>query len=250
MTSSAPSFDPFRGNVSGVAQIVFDARFRGPPESANGGYASGVAAGLLGAPASVRLMRPPPLDKPLAVERSDGRLLIVDDGPVIEATRSELKIQVPEPVSVDEARRASERYAGFRGHPFATCFVCGPERAEGDGLRIFPGSVDGREMLAATWTPTPDLADESGRVRPEFVWAALDCPGGWSAIDLVARPSVLGTLSARQIGEVIAGETYVSIGWQTGTEGRKDFVGSALFTSDGELVAEAAATWIVFKTAG
>lgn len=229
-------------------QIVFDRRFRGPPDSANGGYVSGVAAGLLGAPASVRLLRPPPLDTQLRVERSTDRVVVLDDGaPVIEATPFELDIGVPEPVGVDDARHASERYAGFQAHPFATCFVCGPERAEGDGLRIFPGRVDERKMLAATWTPTPDLADEAGRVRPEFVWAALDCPGGWSAIDLGARPSVLGTLAARQLGDVMAGETYVAIGWPTGSEGRKDFVGSALFTADGEIVAEAAATWIVFK---
>jgi hypothetical protein len=230
-----------------VQQIVFDRRFRGPPESANGGYASGVAAGLLGAPASVRLLRPPPLETPLDVERAGDRLIIVGDAPVIEATPSELEIEIPEPVSVDEARRASERYAGFETHPFASCFVCGPERDEGDGLRIFPGRVDGREMLAATWTPTADLGDDAGRVRPEFVWAALDCPGGWSSIGPLARPSVLGTLAARPLRDVIVGETYVAIGWQTGSEGRKDFVGSALFTAGGELVAEAAATWVVFK---
>lgn len=230
-------------------QIVFDRRFRGPPESANGGYASGVAAGLLGAPASVRLLRPPPLDRPLNVERDDARLRVLDvDGAVIEATPSELEIEIPEPVTVEEALRASERYAGFEAHPFASCFVCGPERDEGDGLRIFPGRVAGRRMLAATWTPTADLADEAGRVRPEFVWAALDCPGGWSAIDLGARPSVLGTLAARKTGDVRAGETYIAIGWPTGSEGRKDFVGSGLFTAGGELVAKAKATWIAFKT--
>jgi hypothetical protein len=231
-----------------VEQIVFDRRFRGPPESANGGYASGVAAGLLGGPASVRLMRPPPLAKPLTVRRDGDRVVVVDTEPVIAASPHELDIDVPEPVGVDEARRASEGYAGFKIHPFASCFVCGPERAEGDGLRIFPGRVGERNVLAATWTPTPDLADEAGKVRPEFVWAALDCPGGWSAIGLVERPSVLGTLAARQLGDVIAGQTYVAMGWSTGSEGRKDFVGSALFTAGGELVAEAAATWVVFKT--
>ena len=45
----------------------------------------------------------------------------------------------------DEAVAASATYPGFSAHPFPTCFVCGPERAEGDGLRLFPGRLpDGR----------------------------------------------------------------------------------------------------------
>ena len=31
-------------------------------------------------------------------------------------------------------------------------------------------------MVATTWTPTPDTADDDGLVRPEFIWAVLDCP--------------------------------------------------------------------------
>lgn len=203
---------------------------------------------MLGVPASVRLMLPPPLEKPLAVQRDGDRLVVVDESPVIAASPHELEMDTPEPVGVDEARRASEGYVGFKMHPFASCFVCGPERGQGDGLRIFPGRVGERNLLAATWTPAADLADRDGLVRPEFIWAALDCPGGWSAIGQLDRPSVLGTLAARVLGDIVPGKTYVAMGWSTGSEGRKDFVGSALFTSDGELVAEAAATWIVFKT--
>ena len=229
-------------------KVVFDRRYCGPPDCANGGYAAGIAAGLLAQPASVRLLLPPPLDKPLTIERDPGRLLILDgDATVIEATPTELDIEVPNPIDVDAARVASQRFAGFEGHAFPTCFVCGPERRPGDGLQIFPGRVGDERMLAAVWTPTADLTDGTGTVRPEFVSAALDCPGGWSAIDFGARPSVLGTMAARQLREVAPGQTYVAIGWPVRSEGRKDFVGSALFTAGGELVAEAAATWIVFK---
>jgi hypothetical protein len=233
-----------------VEQVVFDRRFRGPPESANGGYAAGVAARLLGRPASVRLRLPPPLDKPLRPERDDDRLLILDgDAPVIEATAAaDLEIEVPEPVGIDEARRASERYGGFTTHPFPTCFVCGPERDDGDGLRVFPSPIDGREILAAPWTPTAEFADESGRVRPEFVWAALDCPGGWAVGQSSDTPSVLGTIAARELRDIRPDETYVAIAWPIGTEGRKGFVGSALFTGDGGLVAQALAVWIALST--
>jgi hypothetical protein len=165
---------------------------------------------------------------------------------VIEATPADIDIDVPPPVSVDEARRASERYGGFTSHPFPSCLVCGPERADGDGFRVFPGPVDGRAMLAATWTPTTDLA-EDGIVRTEFVWAALDCPGGWAMDQSDERPHVLGTIAATLVGDVVPGETYVAIGWGRGTEGRKSFVGSALFTARGERVGHAAATWVALK---
>lgn len=233
--------------LASARRIVLDRRFCGPPRSANGGYAAGVAAYLLGEAASVRLLRPPPLDTPLTVERDDDRLLVLDgDAKVIEATPTELEVDVPEPVGLDEARRASEMYAGLKAHPFPTCFVCGPGRREGDGLRIFPGAVEGRRILASTWTPAAEFADDSGRVRPEFVWAALDCPGGW-AVGLATRPSVLGTLAARQLEDVLPEEPYVVIGWPIEIEGRKTVVGSALFTSLGEPLARARATWIVLK---
>jgi hypothetical protein len=232
-----------------VEEVLFERRFRGPPNSANGGYSAGVAAGLLGAPASARLLRPPPLEKPLAVERTDDAVRLLDgDVAVIEARPFALDVDLPAPVRVEEASAASERYVGFKEHPFASCFVCGPERTEGDGLRIFPGRVGDGDVLAAVWTPGADLAGADGRVRPEVVWAALDCPGGWAGIGGLERPAVLGTLAARQIGIVEPGRTYVAMGWATGFEGRKNFVGSALFTAEGEPVAEAAATWIMFKT--
>lgn len=77
-------------------------------------------------------------------------------------------------------------------HPFPGCFVCGPENPE--GLQLKPGPVgDGR--TACTWHPAADLVGSDGLVDPVYLWAALDCPGGW-AIDLEGRPSVLGQMSA------------------------------------------------------
>ena len=57
-------------------------------------------------------------------------------------------------------------YPGLGNHPFPTCFACGPDRAEGDGLRIFPGPVGGasgdRGYVASLWVPHAEHA-ESGR---------------------------------------------------------------------------------------
>ena len=50
-------------------------------------------------------------------------------------------------------------------HPFPRCFACGPDRDEGDGLRIFPGPVGAeRGYVASLRVPQPDHA---GPAEPE-----------------------------------------------------------------------------------
>lgn len=137
---------------------------------------------------------------------------------------------------------ACRGYAGFEAHPFPTCFVCGPDRAPGDGLRIFPGRLDGSTVVAATWAPDESLAGAEGVIERRYVWAALDCP---SYFGLNSAPmALLGRLTARidRLPEV--GERLVAIGWPIGVEGRKHYAGSALFDDHGVEVAAAAATWI------
>jgi hypothetical protein len=90
-------------------------------------------------------------------------------------------IGVPGTASLAEARAAAGRCPLFQGHPFPTCFSCGPDRAPGDGLQIFPGPLPGGDLWAAPWTPDPSVADQDGLVLPEVVWAALDCPIGFAA---------------------------------------------------------------------
>jgi hypothetical protein len=223
--------------------ITIPRRFNGPPESANGGYACGLVAGLLGGEAEVTLRRPPPLDKPLAVAVADGRVFVRDgEALVAEGERTSIEIEVPEPVSLAEAEAARRHYPGFRRHAYSTCFVCGPDRA--DGLGIFAGPVAGRELVAAPWVPPGE-----GVVADEVVWAALDCPSGW-AVDEFSREGVLlGRLGARLLVPVAAGEPHVVAGWPAGADGRKRFAGSAVFTADGRLCAYARSTWLVPRAA-
>ncbi len=47
--------------------IVLPWFFRGPPQSSQGGYPAGVAAGLLDSAAIVTLHKPPPIERPLCV---------------------------------------------------------------------------------------------------------------------------------------------------------------------------------------
>src|SRR5688572_28943387 len=125
--------------------LVIAGRFNGPDGSGNGGYTCGLVAALVGSRAAeVTLRRPPPLDRPLAVRRSEDAVLVLDAGDVVAEGRASdgVDMDVPAPVSREEAARAASRYTGFDRHHFPTCFVCGPARAEGDGLRIFAGPVE------------------------------------------------------------------------------------------------------------
>ena len=232
------------GRQRGVDEtIVVPRRFNGPPESANGGYVCGIVAALLGGLAEVTLRRPPPLDTPLAVERNGDRVLARDGETLVaEAERVDpFELDLPPPVTLEEAAAARERYAGFRHHAYATCFVCGPARE--DGLGIFAGPVERRELVAAPWTPPP------GAVADELVWAALDCPSGW-AVDEFSREGVLlGRLAARLLTPVAGGEEHVVLGWRRGADGRKREAGSAVFTAGGELRAYARSTWLVPRSA-
>jgi hypothetical protein len=93
--------------------------------------------------------------------------------------------------------------------------------------------------------PEAHLAHASGKLRPEFVWAALDCPGGWSlAGDASAGSAVLGRITARVLKPVSAGRRYVVVGWALGAHGRKLQSGSAVFDDAGQICAAARATWI------
>jgi hypothetical protein len=222
-------------------------RFCGPPGTGNGGYVCGcVAAGL--ASAQVRLQRPAPLEQELRLEQADGALRAVVGDEVIAVGRAQpLALEVPAAPSLESAQRASAHYVGAgAGHPFPACFVCGPQRLQNDGLRIFPGAADA-EVVAAPFTPPPDLLDTSGDLRAEIAWAALDCPGYFAIIGQELVPMLLGELAV-ELRAPIGGGPHVVFAWRLGAEGRKAHCGSALATPDGQVLAVARATWIRIKS--
>jgi hypothetical protein len=222
---------------------VIDRRFSGLPEISHGGYVAGVlASALAGDSAEVRMRRPVPPGRRLSVERADNERVELRDGEQLlaEGVAAELALDVPAPLSLAEAEAASMRHPGLHGHPFPGCFGCGTERHAGDGLRIFPGPVAGRKLVAAPWTPAAGDADAQGHVPGELVWAALDCPQLWSLmVHAPATPDrvVTAALATRLERPVVAGEPHVVIAWPIGREGRKWLAGAALFAPDGELCA-------------
>jgi hypothetical protein len=228
--------------------IVIDRRFRGPPESGQGGYTCGLLARELQGAAEVSLRSPPPLQRPLTLGHGvEDRLLLLDDETIIADARGvTLQLDSPAPVELSEAEAAVAGYLGFAGHAFPTCFACGPDRLEGDGLRLFPGPVAGRDVIACPWQPVSGLADDDGIVRPEFVWAALDCPTAF-ACDLDGPPIVLARLTGRIDHGIRAGEPHVVTAWHIGRDGRKHHAGCAISTPEGQVLAISQALWIELK---
>jgi hypothetical protein len=219
--------------------LTIDPRFNGPPGSANGGYTCGLVAELVGGPVEVTLRRPPPLGRPLQVAPADGCVRLLDGEDVVaEAAPAEVSLEPPEPVDPDEAERAAKRYPGFERHAFPTCFVCGPERREGDGLRIFAGPVRDRDVFAAPWVAPAGVA------RP-VVWAALDCPGAIAVGFPDRGETLLGRFAARVDRVPRPGERCVVVAWPLGEDGRKLYAGTALFSESAEPLAVARATWII-----
>ncbi|MCC5794675.1 MAG: hypothetical protein JJT85_08055 [Chromatiales bacterium] len=227
-----------------TTELRIDPRFRGPPQSGNGGYVCGRLASLLKGPATARLHRPPPLGRLLHVEIRDDRVLLLDaDELVAEARPGAAPPAVPAPPAAADARNAAGHFAGFNDHPFPGCFVCGPQREPGDGLRIFAGPLGDR--CAAPWQPDESLAGPGGHVDPAFLWAALDCPGAWSLLPLPpGRAVVLGELSGEVDGRIRPGDSCVVQGWPLGRDGRRWFAGSSVHDARGQVLARARATWI------
>jgi hypothetical protein len=201
-----------------------------------------VLAGLIGGPAAVSLRSPVPLDRRLRVEPAGEGLRVADGETLVAAVEpaAELNLDVPEPVSVEEARAASARYRGLAEGEFCRCFVCG--RAREDSLGVFAGAVAGRDVVASPWTPPPWTAGAPGEVRPEIVCAVLDCPTYFALyMHGELRTSFLARFQARLDAPVPAGEELVAIAWPLEADGRKLHAGSALLDASGAVLAVARA---------
>ena len=191
-----------------MSGIVIAQRFCGPPSSGNGGYCAGLLARGISGPATAVLKARIPLDVPLDLAGDAGRQVLASgEGEIIgegaPADREALP-DVPPPPTWDAAVVAEARHIGIgqRFHPI--CFSCGPERGEGDGLRVFAGQLEGEEegRLACTWTPHANFADAGGLIPTEVIWAALDCPGFFA---WVVREGRHGALPGTMTGLLLAG---------------------------------------------
>jgi hypothetical protein len=219
--------------------IVISGRFNGPRTSGNGGYSGGLLADRLEAPAAeVSLRSPVPLDQPLEVVHNGEGLRALHGETLVAEARSlpGLDLELPAPVGVEDARRARERYRGLSDGLFSHCFVCG--RAREDSFEVFAGKVEDRELVASPWTPPAWTAGPSGAVRPEFVWAALDCPTYFAChLEGELTLSMLVRQRTEVRAPVLPGEEQVVMAWPIEIEGRKRLAGAAVVSPDGEALA-------------
>lgn len=234
-------------------------RFNGPHDSGNGGYAAGLIAAFFPDAQAVEatIRAPIPLEEDLHISASDEGLAAVrmTDPPALILSARAIDMPLPRVRSPggEAARAASQTYRSTDDHVLPHCFVCGPARHPGDGLRIFPDWLPdqaGSEapnplpLVAAPWRPWPDLGDASGCLAPEFIWAALDCPGAFA---LNAEPILLGRITARILRRPQVEESLVVVAWRRGAERRKHFAGSAIFDDKGGLIACSEQTWIAIE---
>lgn len=227
-------------------EVEIHRRFRGPPTSGNGGYVAGVVAEWVDGPAQVDLLAPIPLEVPLHRRRDDSDVILSDAARNYARARpldEPLDFELPGAPSEEELEAAAMSFPGPSGHPIPGCFVCGTERAPGDGLCIYPGESPHRDVAIAEWVPDAELADEHGHVQERYLWAVLDCPSYFGLCE--PRPlALLARLSATIERPVLPGERLTITGWERSREGRKHHSATVIHDQSGDVVAVARALWV------
>lgn len=235
-----------------LGSIVIKRRFIGPPNSANGGYACGRIAAFINGSAEVTLRRPPPIDKEMTVREEVEGTVAMYDGEILIGSGHSVPLDavlIAAPM-FNQASEAAERTFAASLHTLPTCFVCGPHREPGDGLRIHVGPIDPHDkqwngILAAPWVPGENLADDEGIVLPEFVWAALDCPTAYACSSPAGmRHILLGRQAVEILRRPRVAEKCVIAAQELSHDGRKSYAAATLFGEGGEAIAFCKATWI------
>lgn len=231
-----------------TTDLRIERRHNGPRRRANGGFATGTLADLVGGTATVTLHHGVPLDRSLAVaDTEDGLGIFHADTRIATVVPAEGFVHEP-PVRPTRAEARAARAA----HPFldqrhalSDCIVCGPRRA--DGMRVTPGPLAAHpDVTAAPYDPRADLARD-GVALPESVWGALDCVSYPAALTRTGRLALLGSLTAHRTREIAVGEPLVAVGWTLGSGTRSHHTASALLDEDGTVVASARAVWVELR---
>lgn len=232
-----------------MTTVVVAEQFVGPPAMGHGGYVAGLLARRIPGASQVTLRRPIPVGVALTLDELGDRRWALRHGDdlLVEAEPATLELEVPPVPSLDAARAAEagspSRWDERGVHPI--CLGCGLARDDDDGLEIAVGplEVDGHEQVAAVWRPTPAMAGPDGTVDPQWVLAALDCPGAMAFIARGTFAGLLGRIVFEQLAPAEVGVDHVVTGWEIDRDGRKLFAGTALATADGTVLARARATW-------
>ncbi|WP_036500956.1 MULTISPECIES: hypothetical protein [Nocardia] len=227
--------------------ITIPTHIHGYPDLAFGGYVAGLLADRVGGEVRVDFRRGVPVRTPVQItDTESGSVLTDSDGTVLaEASPGSVELAVTPPPTWEDAVVASrDSFAAGRAIP--DCYGCGTTNTPGRGLRLYPWRLRDQDLVAAAWIPDAELAGPGGHLTTENIWSAVDCPGGWAAIELsgMSPGGVTAALTTRRIGPVRAGEKYLVWSWPIATSGRKHTVGVAISTPKGDLRVLAEALWI------
>ena len=231
--------------------------FNGPRLSGNGGYVSGMLAeryiGAFGGDTvEITLRAPIPIAKALQVVPESGALMLRDgDTLLCEARAGSVDHLTPPPAPTDwlDVLRRGEEGGSEPDGDYGTCLVCSRTRGVGDGLRVLGTAGPQPGYSLSCYLPHANHADGAGRIRNEFVWGTLDCPGAFAVQDPDdMRPALTGPMTAKIIEPPRVGERCAVVGWRIGAEGRKLYSGTALYTESGRLCAIGTCTWILLKS--
>ena len=236
---------PRLGQPVPISAPALEPRMNGPRRRANGGFAAGTFADLVGGTATVSLRRMVPLGRSFGVLATPDELAVLDGATPVATARPVTPFVVQPPVRptfarAEEARRAHP-YAGRR-HALSDCVVCGTDRP--DGLHVTPGPLPHEPgILAAPYDPPAHFATD-GVALPASVWGALDCVSYPAALLAAGRIAFLGSLTAHRTRDIAVGEPLVAVGWTLGSGTRSHSTASALLDEDGTVIASAHAVWV------
>ena len=245
--SGTPSSTPGSGHTTGLA---LDLTMNGPRNKANGGFAAGTFATLVGGTGKVSLRRQVPLGRAFGIAQvpQSGWYAVMDGLETIATVErtSPFVVEPPARLSFAQAEAAREAHP-FRGvrHTLSDCVVCGPDRT--DGLRVTPGPVAGHPgLLAAPYDP-PLWFSRDGYATHASVWGSLDCVSYPAHLLPEGRLALLASLTAHRQREIAVGEPLIAVGWTIGSGTRSHRTASALLDEDGTVVASAHAVWVELK---
>ncbi len=250
----ASESDPSTASLSDNTISIAD-RFRGPPQSGNGGYVAGVAASLVDTDSAVEvtLRSPIPLDTPMIVQRDSGMTTIMHGETLIaEVREAELDLVIPEPPDWESTTAAQPQSPSLQrlNHPLSNhgigfhpiCFCCGANHEE--GLKVHAAPVLSGEQVAAVWQSKSEWADSEGFLPDSFLWTALDCPGQFAYMAADIMTGMLGRMTGEVRQRARAGREYLVTGWRIAIDGKKHYAGTAIFDRDENLLAAAKSVWI------
>jgi len=234
-------------------EISVSRHFEGPTDLTLGGHISGLMSPHLAADTvEVTLRKPTFMERPLVLDTSvEDRVFLYDGDTLLnEARPAVLDMEIPDIISLEQARKAAQResVAGF-----PNCFGCGSGRTRESGLHLRSGPVEGRNAVGIDWQPTAATvgAEEGEGVSETMVLTAMECPIA-RAMELneMSKPgetAVLGRMTTRISELPIVGRQYFFMGWPVERVGRRIEIAGTLNRADGEIMAATRLTFVVLR---